>query len=176
VNALCDPEAANERLIDVTLALARTALDQGGLGDADPAEALRSGAAAERFAVMVAALGGPADFLERRDAYLDRAPVVVMVPAEREGYVTSHATREIGLLVTELGGNRHVETDVIDHGVGLDELAGPGDHVGPGRRPLGFVHARDEASADAAIRALRAAITIEDEPPPIPPIVTEELR
>ena len=176
VNALCDPGGANERLIDVTLALARTALDQGGLGDADPAEALRSGAAAERFGAMVAALGGPADFLERRDAYLDRAPVVVMVAAEREGFVVSHATRELGLLVTELGGNRHVETDVIDHAVGLDEVAAPGDRVGPGERPLGFVHARDEASADAAVRALRAAITVGDEPPPVPPIVTEELR
>ena len=42
----------------------RELLALGGLDGRDPADALRDGAAAERFAAMVAALGGPADLLE----------------------------------------------------------------------------------------------------------------
>jgi thymidine phosphorylase len=173
---LTDPDAADPRLVEVTLALARTVLDQGGLTGADPGQALTSGAAAERFAAMVAALGGPADLLERQDEHLDAAPVVVAVEAERAGVVTRHATRDLGLVVTELGGNRHVETDVIDHAVGLADVAAPGERVGPGERPLAVVHARDEDAARAAAAAVRAAITVGDEAPAVPPIVTEELR
>ena len=56
----------------------RVLLELGGL-DADPAAALHSGAAAERFAAMVAGLGGPADLLERPDAHLPVAPVTLAV-------------------------------------------------------------------------------------------------
>ncbi|HVW18208.1 MAG TPA: thymidine phosphorylase, partial [Solirubrobacteraceae bacterium] len=68
--------ASDPRLREVTLALCAELLALGGL-HADPARALDSGAAAERFAAMVAELGGPADLLERPDAHLPRAPVVV---------------------------------------------------------------------------------------------------
>jgi thymidine phosphorylase len=65
--------ARDERLVEVTLALARDLLVLGGL-DADPAEALAGGAAAERFAAMVAALGGPTDLLEAPDAICPARP------------------------------------------------------------------------------------------------------
>jgi thymidine phosphorylase len=172
---LVDPDSADERLTEVTLALARTVLDQGGLSDADPAAALTGGAAAEHFAKMVAALGGPADLLERPADHLESAPVTLAVEAERSGVVTGHATRDLGLIVTELGGNRHVETDVIDHAVGLDDIAAPGTPVGPGDAPLAIVHARDDASAQAAARAVRAAIAVGDQTPELPGVVTERI-
>ena len=49
--------------------------------------ALDSGAAAEKFAKMVVALGGSADLMERPDAYLTAAPVVKPVAAPRAGSV-----------------------------------------------------------------------------------------
>ncbi|MDC6168792.1 thymidine phosphorylase [Paucibacter sp. XJ19-41] len=64
-------EPREPRLHEVTLALAAEMLLLGGLaGDEAQARAklqraLDSGAAAEKFAAMVAALGGPADLLER---------------------------------------------------------------------------------------------------------------
>ncbi len=62
--------AVNQSLWDVTVALGAEALVLAGLaGDADEGadaveEALESGRAAETFGRMVAALGGPADFVE----------------------------------------------------------------------------------------------------------------
>ena len=165
----------DERLVEVTLALTRVLLELGGL-DADPEEALRSGAAAERFAAMTAALGGPADLLERPDAHLPAAPAVQEVFPDEAGHVKAHATRDLGLVVLDLGGGRHRDGEAIDHAVGLAAIAGVGDEVGPGGRPLAVVHARDEASADRATAAVRAAISVGPDPRAAPPVVTEEIR
>jgi thymidine phosphorylase len=166
---------ADPRLVEVTVALTAAALRLGGLGDADPAAVLASGAAAEHFARMVAALGGPADLLEHPDDHLPAAPVTREVAPDRAGYVTAHATRDLGVAVMALGGGRRTEGDVIDHAVGLGAVAAPGEEVAPGGRPLAVVHARDEAAAEGAARAVRAAITVGDAPPRPVRVVGEEL-
>ena len=66
--------ASDPRLLEVTFGLCEQLLRLKGL-DGDPRAALESGAAAEAFARMVAALGGPADLLERPDDHLPAAPV-----------------------------------------------------------------------------------------------------
>jgi thymidine phosphorylase len=164
--------ARDARLVEVTLALAERLLALGGL-DADPARALDSGAAAERFAAMVSELGGPADLLERPDAHLPRAPVTVPAWPARTGVVAAVDVRAVGLAVVALGGGRRREDDAVDHAVGLVEVAAPGEAVGPGGRPLAVVHARDEAAAGAAVAALRAAYVVGDEAPPTMPVVLE---
>jgi thymidine phosphorylase len=161
------------RLHDVTLALAASLLEQGGLaedGRAAAQRALDTGAAAERFAAMVAALGGPGDILEDPDRHLAAAPVVRAAAPERAGIVTGMDCRAVGLVVTGLGGNRRREDDVIDPAVGLTEIAPAGAEVGPDR-PLAVVHAASEAAADEAIAALRAAVEVGDEAPPARPAI-----
>jgi thymidine phosphorylase len=168
-------EVHDERLVEVTVALSRELLALGGLPDADPAQALRSGAAAERFAAMVAELGGPADLLDAPGRHLAGAPVVTeAVPAEA-GNVQRVDVRAVGLAIIDLGGGRRREDDAIDHAVGLTEIAAPGERVGPGERPLAVVHARDEAAAGRAAEALGAAFTLGDGAPPAGPAVLERL-
>ena len=156
------------RFHEVTVALAARMLLIGGLAR-DEAEAIvriedafATGRAAERFAGMVAALGGPADLLERPDAHFAAAPVVRAVHAERTGFVASIDTRAVGFAVVALGGGRMRAADPIDHAVGLTELAGLCDEVGP-HRPLAVVHARDEAGYDAARTRLLAAYRVTDQ-------------
>jgi thymidine phosphorylase len=161
------------RLHEVTLALAASLIEQGGLaedGRAAAEQALDSGAAAERFAAMVAALGGPADILEAPERHLATAPVVRAAAPERPGIVTGMDCRAVGLVVTGLGGNRRREDDVIDPAVGLTKIAPTGAQVGPDR-PLAVVHAATEAAADEAVAALRAAVTVGDEAPVERPVI-----
>ncbi len=86
--------AVNQALWDVTVALGAEALVLGGLAsdEEDGAdqieEALTSGRAAEVFGRMVAALGGPGDFVDRYPDRLPAARVVRDVPAPRAGFVT----------------------------------------------------------------------------------------
>jgi len=161
------------RLHEVTLALAASLLEQGSLagdGRAAAQRALDSGAAAERFAAMIAALGGPADLLEAPDRHLPAAQVIRAAAPEQPGVVTGMNCRAVGLVVTGLGGNRRREDDVIDPAVGLTAIAPTGAEVGPDR-PLAIVHAASEAAADEAVAALRAAVTVGDEPPPERPVI-----
>jgi thymidine phosphorylase len=173
--------ARDPRLHDVTLALAASLLVQGGLfADEDAARAaaqgsLDSGAAAERFARMVAELGGPADFVERPAEHLAAAPLVRAVAPARAGVITGVDCRAVGLVVTGLGGNRAKESDVIDPAVGLTEIAPVGAEVGPDR-PLAIVHARDEGGFEAAERALRAAVRVGDEAPAARPAVAGRIE
>jgi thymidine phosphorylase len=173
IDALTGAEA-DPRLLEVTLALCGELLALGGL-DADPAEALASGAAADRFARMVAALGGPADLLEAPDRHLRRAAATAAALAGREGVVTAVDVRAVGMVVVELGGGRRHEAEGIDHAVGLSEVAAPGERVGVDDRPLAIVHARDPAAAQRAAAHLREAFTIGDAPPPDAPVVLERL-
>jgi thymidine phosphorylase len=151
----------------LTLALAARMLLLGGLAaDEQDAQAkleaaLASGAAAERFAQMVSALGGPADLLERPQAHLAAAPVLLSVPAARSGRLVAMDTRAIGLTVVELGGGRRRPGEAIDHRVGLDRVRQLGDVLIAGE-PLARVHAADEATARQAIAALQRCFVIAD--------------
>ncbi|GJD36042.1 thymidine phosphorylase [Methylobacterium aerolatum] len=128
-------------------------------------DALASGRAAERFGRMVAALGGPADLVERPSAYLPAAPVRRRI--EAAGTVAAVATRDIGLAVIGLGGGRTRPQDGIDPAVGFTDLPRPGEASGL----LGIVHAADEAAADRAEAALRAAIRMGDPPQGRPAVI-----
>jgi thymidine phosphorylase len=124
---------------------------------------LRTGAAAEKFAEMVAALGGPADLLDRPDAYLAAAPVVRAVPAPQSGVLSGMNTRAIGQLLVELGGGRRNAGDAIDHRVGLSEVLPLGVTVTTGQ-PLALLHAATEEGAARGIAAYRSACTLTDSP------------
>ena len=153
------------RMHEVVLALGAEMLRLGKLvtsvkaGRTAMQNALDSGAAAERFGKMVAAMGGPKDLVERPGRHLEFAPVVREVRPAKAGTVSRIDTRAVGLAVVSLGGGRTRPQDPIDHGVGLTRLAGVGHPVGPDR-PLAVVHARTEAAADAAAAEVAAAYRV----------------
>lgn len=158
------------RLHEVVMALCSEMLLLGKLAETpeDAAaklnQALDSGKAAEVFGRMVAALGGPADFLERPQDYLATAPVSLPVTPESAGFVSEIDTRAVGVAVVSLGGGRRRASDAIDHAVGLTGIAALGEEV-DSHRPLAVVHARDEASAQAAAAEIRAAMRVGGERP-----------
>jgi thymidine phosphorylase len=154
------------RLRAVTLALAAELLTLAGSGDGAGervARALDSGAAAERFARMVRALGGPGALLERPDDHLPSAPVQRPVHLPAPGVIDAIDARALGLAVIALGGGRQRPTDPIDHAVGLAEVKGLGEAVGP-RQPFAIVHARSEAAAEAVCAGIAAAVTVAETP------------
>ena len=174
--AMLRGEACDARLLEVTLALGAEVMVLGKLSkDAQVARAalaasLASGAAAERFARMVASLGGPADIVEKPDAHLARAPVVQDVPASRDGIVTAIDTRALGLTVVALGGGRTAPEQAIDPAVGLDRLTPRGARVSKDQ-PLARVHAADRDAAAAAALAVARAYEIGTTASPLPPLV-----
>ena len=153
------------RLDAIARALVAEMLVTGGLcagaSDADVRidEALSSGRAAEIFGRMVAALGGPADFIDRPQHYLASAPIVRPCHADRPGHIVAMDTRAIGLALIELGGGRRTPQDKIDHRVGLSEFCSLGAAIGPDA-PICMIHAADEDGWNRAASAVRAAVRL----------------
>jgi thymidine phosphorylase len=163
------------RLHQVTLRLGAELMCLAGMaGDLHVAEqrllaTLADGSAAERFARMLTALGGPADFLERSESYMPPAPVIRPVYAHRAGVVAGMDARALGLTVVALGGGRTQPGAPIDQRVGFDQVVEIGDAVDD-QRPLAFVHAADESGFERAAAAVRQAIVVADAATP-PPLV-----
>lgn len=174
--AMLRGEACDARLLEVTLALGAEVMVLGrhekdeSTARAALSASLASGAAADRFARMVASLGGPGDIVEKPGAHLAKAPVVVEVPAPRDGIVTAIDTRALGLTVVALGGGRTAPDQAIDPAVGLDRLTPRGARIGKGQ-PLARVHAADRDAAVAASLAVARAYEIGTTAPQPPPLV-----
>lgn len=169
------------RLHQVTLELGASMLQLAGLF-ADKASAvaalehsLTSGKAAEIFAKMVAAMGGPADLLEKPQLYLGQAPVIVDIKAPQAGYLASLDTTAMGMAVVRLGGGRAHPAQVIDPVVGFSALQPLGERVAAGD-VLGQVHAASAEAAATAVAEYLAALRFSEQAPELTPIVHKVIR
>ena len=171
-------EEREPRLDEVVLSLCAEMLMVGGV-ETDRSRArerceatITSGKAAEIFARMVAALGGPADFIDHSGRYLRAAPVTRAVHAE--GVLQAVDARAVGNLIIELGGGRRAVGQSLDLSVGLTDIAPIGTTL-DGARPLAVVHAARDAAAESAASRLLDACTIGDRVPRLRPVVSEIL-
>ncbi|MGY5807301.1 thymidine phosphorylase [Rhizobium sp. LEGMi198b] len=171
---------AGTRLETVVLAFAAEMLTQAGIAktlveaEAKAREALSSGKAAELFARMVHALGGPADLLDHPDKYLVAASVQKPVLASSDGWLAACDARAIGMSVIDLGGGRRHPQDKIDHRVGFSDILPLGTRVSKGDR-IATVHAADEASAERAAADLAANYRIGDAAPVLPSVIVTRI-
>ena len=172
--------SVNTALWDITMALGGEALALGGLahdaadGAARIEQVLENGSAAEFFGRMVAAQGGPGDFVDRWPDRLPAATVIREVPSLGPGLVQRIDGQALGMAVVQLGGGRQREGDKVNPSVGLSDLAGIGEEIGAGD-PLCLVHAATEAAAEAAIRAVQSAYLLGPGTPEEPELVLKRI-
>jgi pyrimidine-nucleoside phosphorylase len=130
---------------------------------------IRDGSATAAYERWIRAQGGDPD-----ERLLPRAPVIARVEAPRAGYVRELGAIAVGLAALHLGAGRRTKEDAIDHAVGVVCRRKRGEEVAAGET-LAEVHARDEASAAAAVRAVFAAYELGDEPPTARPLLLDVL-
>ena len=131
---------------------------------------LRSGLAAEVFDRMIAALGGPTNFIEKPWDSMTKANVILEVKAAQHGYIATMDTRAVGMSVVGLGGGRTAPRQKVDHTVGFDRILPLGVQVNRGE-VIARVHAKDEDSANAAIAQFNIALSYSEESPKLPPVI-----
>jgi pyrimidine-nucleoside phosphorylase len=129
--------------------------------------AVADGSAFAAYQRWIRAQGGDPD-----EAVLPRAPVRREVYARRTGYVRRLGARRIGVAALELGAGRTAKDEPVDHAVGIVVARKRGDRVEAGQ-PLAEVHARDDAGAERAADAVRAAFELGEEPPPARPLLLD---
>jgi len=139
----------DDELVQVSLVVAREMCWLAEV-DADPSDALRSGAGRAKFLQMLAAQGG------QIVKGLPVAPVQLPVPALGDGYVESIDALEVGLAGLELGVGRKKKEDPVDHAAGIVIEAPVGAKVKAGE-PLAVAHARSEELARSVIPRLQNA-------------------
>jgi thymidine phosphorylase len=172
--------AREARLHEVTIALAAEMLLLGGLvasveeGRTKAQASLDTGKAAEVFSRMIAALGGPADYLEKYETYRLPAKVIKPFKADRAGYIAGMDARAVGVAAITLGGGRRKVSDTIDLTVGFSEFRPVGSKVEKGD-VICLVHAPDDAEADGDIAELQRAVRISDAAPTAAPVVSARI-
>jgi thymidine phosphorylase len=90
---------------------------------------LANGKAAEKFERMINALGGSNSFLSTYKKELSNNTFIQDIYLEKQGWIKEIKTRDLGLLLIELGGGRKQVDDKINYHVGYDNVLGIGECV-----------------------------------------------
>ena len=160
-------EHRESRLDEITLGLCAEMLMITGMEtDRNDAlakvdEAVTSGRAAEKFDQMVAAMGGPSDFVDSYEKHMPKAPIVRPVFSEQSGVLSEVNAHGIGNAIIELGGGRHVLGEPLDLAVGFTDVAHIGDVI-DSQTPLATIHAATDEQAEEAAMLVRAACQISE--------------
>ncbi len=130
-------------------------------------EAITSGAALEKFRVLVDAQGGDVAYIDHPEIF-PQAKWAVTEEAERSGSISRMHARLIGEAALALGAGRTRKGEAIDHAVGILVHRKVGDRVRKGQ-PLFTIHYNDKARLETARKAVRNAIGWSDDAvPPLP--------
>ncbi len=125
---------------------------------------LENGKALEKFAKMVAFMGGPSDFVENYESHLGKADYIKDVVATESGYISSYNTVQVGLTVVSLGGGRAHPDDKLNYQVGLSNLLELGTYVNKGD-VVATIHAKNESDFLKAQKQLTSAFSLSETKP-----------
>ncbi len=125
---------------------------------------LESGEPRRKWDQMLKAQGADLDTFNRKLAKDTCAAAFAAVEAERDGFVSRCDAKAIGEAVRDLGAGRLTKESTIDHDVGVDGLAKPGEPVSSGSF-IARVHASDKSRLADAKQQILGAFEITAQPP-----------
>ncbi len=153
-------------LVEVTLHLTAWMVVLSGIEkDFDKAvhlleKTIQSGAAYEKFLMMVEKQGGDIDMIQHPEKY-KQAAVIKPALSGQDGYVKEIDSYAIGMTALSLGSGRKNLQDVIKPEVGIMIEKKIGDQISKGE-PLAVIHAPDTDSFEQACKQILDAIVISD--------------
>ena len=131
--------------------------------------AVTSGAAMERFCLMIEGQGGDPRITEH-PSLLPQSGCSRVISAGQNGWIVRMESETVGRACVALGAGRRTKDDAIDPGAGIVLAATVGDAVTAGA-PLLTMYAATEAALDEAEAMLTGAIAVSDEQPPAQPLI-----
>ena len=133
---------------------------------------LNTGAPRAKWDEMLVFQGADLKAFRRKLRCESIAPVALELKTHRAGFVSQCDARIIGEVIRDLGGGRLSKESAINHGVGVDKIAKPGERVG-NDWGLARIHASNRAQAKDAVARLKAAFEISAKPRKVPPLLFE---
>ncbi len=158
-------EITESRLLDTTLSLGQELLVMTGLAEAEwdaqiqLLQALQSGKALEHWQQSITALGAPADFSEKPEAYLPQARYQIEVRSHKTGRLQSIDTRQLGLWLVKMKAGRKKAGDSIDPAVGISDIQALENRVAVGDI-LCVLHLNDRNGSHDLIESMRSCFVV----------------
>lgn len=129
-------------------------------------ETVKNGSALKKMAEFVEAQGGDSSYVYDTSKF-EKASIIEPVLSDREGYVNSILTDEVGMTSLILGGGRETKESIINLSVGMTISKKIGDHVNVGE-PLAMLYANDRTKLEAAKERFLGAYSIGEKPEVLP--------
>ncbi|WP_252231617.1 pyrimidine-nucleoside phosphorylase [Clostridium sp. ZBS15] len=136
-------------------------------------EGIESGRAFEKFKDMVKAQGGNVKMIEDT-TLLPKSKFITEIKCEKNGYVETLHSEQLGILAMHLGAGRATKEDEINHGVGLILNCKKGDKVSVGYT-ICYVHHDNELKKEW-IEELHEAFLISDNHIEASPLIEKILK
>ncbi|MDE5738607.1 MAG: thymidine phosphorylase [Oscillospiraceae bacterium] len=165
-------------LTELVLELAGQMLELSGAGSLQECKfkafhALESGKALEKFAEMITAQGGDASIIDNPER-LPHAKCSKIMFADKNGYLASINSEEVGLACLTLGAGRTASNPEIDFGAGVIFLHKIGDEIRK-NDILCEIHASSETLCEQAEQRLRSAMIISEMPVSEPQLIYDKI-
>ena len=125
-------------------------------------DVVHNGKAAEKFEQMIAALGGPKNLLTSYQFDLPKASYVDQILSSKKGFIKSIRTRDLGLILIELGGGRKQINDKINFSVGYENVIDVGSTVDTST-PLVTVHSSSKEIFENVKNHIQSCFEISDD-------------
>jgi pyrimidine-nucleoside phosphorylase len=167
-------------LVDLSVELAAEMVLMGDkAGSLDEArnlcrKVIADGSAMQRFRDLVNAQGGDVRVLDEPDR-LPQPLFRVEILADRSGVVQTLKARPIGHAVMLLGAGRARVDSIIDPTVGALLHRKVGEEVKAGESLCTVLANHENAALAEAVRLIKGAYTIGNEPPILPPLIVERI-
>ena len=155
-------------VVELTVRLAAEMLDLAGIGDRDPAEALRDGTAMDRFRRLIAAQGGDLS------APLPVAAHTQTVTAARGGTMGDIDAMAVGLAAWRLGAGRPRPGVSVQAGAGVRIHRRPGESVAAGE-PLFTLYTDTPERFGAAMAELDGGYSVGSAAPETRPLIIDRI-
>ncbi|RMF62109.1 MAG: thymidine phosphorylase [Calditrichaeota bacterium] len=136
-------------------------------------EAIKTGAAYEKFKEIVREQDGDLSYIEHPEKYPECEYIFPLI-SNQEGFISSIDTFQIGMASVELGAGRLSAEDDIDPAVGIYFHKKVGAKVFPGDVIL-EIHANDQEKLRKVEKRIEAAITISTVKPEVPKLILKEI-
>lgn len=137
-------------------------------------ESIKNGKGLEKFREFVSQQGGNADIINDY-SLLPISPVKKSVLAQKDGYVYSMNTAEIGRASIETGAGRVKKGDDLDFGAGIIMKVRLGDFVKAGDE-IAVIYTSTDSRAEAASKLIGEAIEINAEKPAPSKLILDIIR
>ncbi|MCR5607838.1 MAG: pyrimidine-nucleoside phosphorylase [Lachnospiraceae bacterium] len=163
-----------EDLTDICIELATHMLLLADKGDIDTCremvkDAIKSGKALEKLALMVEAHGGNAEYIRNTELF-DKAQHTMEVKASKSGYIASINTEQCGIASVVLEAGRETKESLIDYSAGIVLKKKVGDYVNQGDT-IAVLYTNNCNKLEGACKILEDSCKIREVQPEKRPII-----